>query len=131
MRKKNEKMEKEDPVPSTSIQINEDTAEVLTPEGITSAGDDSSVVNETLGSSALNGCESLGHQQSSVTTNATPASTPTAETIFKTTRKMSSQIQGISRKTNTRAKNHRLHLRATPRMTTRESSTKQHLPASS
>ena len=86
MRKKNnEKMEKEDPVPSTSIQINEDTAEVLTPEGITSAGDDSSVVNETLGSSALNGCESLGHQQSSVTTNATPTSTPTAETIFKTT----------------------------------------------
>ena len=89
-KKKNEKMEKEDPVPSTSIQINEDIAEgssvhVLTPEGITSTGDDSSVVNETLGSSALNGCESLGHQQSSVTTNATPASTPTAETIFKTT----------------------------------------------
>ena len=89
-KKKNGKMEKEDPVPSTSIEINEDSAEgssvqVLTPEGITSAGDDSSVVKETLGSSALNGCESLGHQQSSVTTNATPASTPTAETIFKTT----------------------------------------------
>ena len=89
-KKKNGKMEKEDPVPSTSIEINEDIAEgssvhVLTPEGITSAGDDSSVVKETLGSSALNGCESLGHQQSSVTTNATPASTPTAETIFKTT----------------------------------------------
>ena len=89
-KKKNEKMEKEDPVPSTSIQINEDIAEgssvhVLTSEGITSAGDDSSVVKETLGSSALNGCESFGHQQSSVTTNATPASTPTAETVFKTT----------------------------------------------
>ncbi|XP_074638924.1 uncharacterized protein LOC141897306 [Acropora palmata] len=89
-KKKNEKMEKEDPVPSTSIQINEDIAEgssvhVLTSEGITSAGDDSSVVKETLGSSALNGCESFGHQQSSVTTNATPAFTPTAETVFKTT----------------------------------------------
>ena len=89
-KKKNGKMEKEDPVPSTSIEINEDTAEgsgahAPTPEGITTAGDDSSVVNETLGSSALNDCESLGHQQSSVTTNPTPASSPTAETIFKTT----------------------------------------------
>lgn len=70
-KKKNRKTETENPVPSTSVEINEDTAEgpsahAPTPEGIASTGDDCSV-----------------YEPSSVTTNPTPASTPTAETIFK------------------------------------------------